>query len=116
MAIFTDEEIVDTNRMLAEFDGWVFTKDVEEFPLGCWVKEEDNMLLFIRHIDDFAYHWSWDALMNIVYRIVDIGGKLPKELNWKIKDADFYCLHDACSQWVYEYNGYSHSKKKVFLN
>ena len=62
------KSIEESNRLIAEFDGWVFGKyDNLPYKAHKIINGEEIGL----HISQFSYHKDWNELWNIIDKIID---------------------------------------------
>ncbi len=99
----TNEQIIEGNKLIAEFDGWVLT--IGNFAHAFNGKEDNaqetkrrNRLIgFDDCIDneDLKYHSSWDWLMPVAKKISDMRKEGGGELNGKVFDLIHMMFHEV---------------------
>lgn len=73
----TREEIIEGNRLIAEFDGFLFINDNPEFlPNGYFVLNSKEGFHNQTNPDELNYHSSWDWLMPVVEKIEKINSNI----------------------------------------
>jgi len=69
MTNLTQQEIEEGNKLIAEFEGMVYTNDdPKAYPQGYMFSKELGAIT----VSDLQYHESWDWLMPVVEKIGDI--------------------------------------------
>ncbi len=65
-----EQEILESNKLIAEFDGFKFINDNPEFcPNGYFVIDSEEGYHNQTNPDELKYHSSWDWLMPVIDRI-----------------------------------------------
>jgi hypothetical protein len=73
----TEENFVESNKIIAEYDGWVPKSTNEEKQEDKFVKKHPNKQGFtIIKAEKLAYHTSWNWLMPVFIRVME---KISKE-------------------------------------
>ena len=88
-----EQEILEGNKLIAEFMGWVCQTDPTERWFGCWF---DNRLRKSDSKNPLLFHISWDWLMPVLIKIgsleIDDG-----DVYWNLQKDDFSLVVGKCS-------------------
>lgn len=112
------KEIIEGNKLIAEFMGWEFGL-FEHLPNRCHKIENGNRVGM--YIENAAYHTSYDWLMSVVEKIGEIHNQADKELLESIENANLpmfntsiFChreeLYKRVAQFIQWYNSNHPSK------
>lgn len=70
----TQEEIIEGNKLIAEFDGYKFVNDDSlAYPNGYYYYPNDGCGNSLKELEEFEYNSSWDWLMPVIEKIEKTG-------------------------------------------
>ena|SRR5690554_6067869 len=104
------EEILDGNKLIAEFMGWTQQLDVRERWYGAWFDQHRVRKAWPKGHEPLLFHESWDWLMPVVEKIESIVFDENNSFNVTIGSSNYCVIQDSNGE-VYEFiEDYKESK------
>ena len=102
----TDQQIIDNNILIAEFDGWKELKTIK----GVYVKNGMTLSSSLYTKPLFCYHTDWNLLMPVVAKIQDYQCSTFRALAERqtvltfVGSANIKAVHKAVVEFIKWYN------------
>lgn len=97
----TNQEILDYNQRCAEFLGAYWCNDdLETFPNGYWMYDDDNDIDLPFNLEDMMFHLDWNWIMEIIESIE----KLEFRFEIAYNQVDLECIQPDLNRFSYHVN------------
>lgn len=96
-----NKEILQNNKLIAKFQ---YEKLCENTETDDFLVRDKNTNYIEFYVVDAKYHSSWDWLMPVIEKIMDICFECSELTGWEINDPeDFYAIRDCIPDITHTY-------------
>jgi len=109
----TYEEIIEINKVIAEFDGWYRDLEVNKgSEINYFYKDKSagitNDIILPTSAEHFKYHMSWDWLMPVAKKCIESYHDNRQDIYSALDKVDMPKLWIACYEFINWYNTFNY--------